>query len=117
MNRSDQMKAQLLRWFRTYADGFKNAKTKTVALQCIRIEERTFRQLMSDLKKEGFVSSTSDMGYWSNPESPDYDELQAQKHSVLEMRSRAMAMLEGSNIRLKQIEDKIASMTYQPNLL
>lgn len=119
MNQYDQEKEYLLKWFERECNGFRNAKHKREILTYLigHWSERKFREMTSELKKMGHVSSTTELGYWFNPlQTNDRDEILAEKQSASEMKFRALQIIEGCDKRIRQLEDKIASISYQPTL-
>jgi len=113
-------KAYLLGWMEKNCCGFANARVKDHIMPYLlgKWNERHFREIMSDLKKENHISSTSSLGYWFNPlQTKDPDEIKAEMQSAQEMKSRAMSIIEGADKRIRSCAERLSSLTFQPNLL
>jgi len=110
----------LMKWMEKNANGFRNARTKKDILPHLLGDwnSRYFERVISALKHNNHVSSTSDKGYWFNPLwSNDYDEVKAQLQSAEEAKRRALTIIEGADKVIRTCKDKMAGMTYQPALL
>lgn len=112
MTQFDRDKHALLTIMRKWCLGYENAHKKHELMDCLPIEirlggERYFRLLTSALKKDGLLSSTSSKGYWINDSFGGQKELLEQKKSVLEMKSRALHIIEGCDKQIKEIENKL----------
>ena len=98
-------KARVLGWFEKYCRGYKNARKKQDILPYVDLEERYFRQIVHDLKKEGHIYSTSSRGYWwALLATNNHAEIVAMKESLKEEKSRAMSLLEGIDKKMKALE-------------
>lgn len=122
-------KKKIFDWMYKYCYGFKNAKSLDeimLAFKPFGFNERYFRRIYSELKKEGALCSTS------NPKGPRWapklhtvglspeekaEELNAYKISLLDSRSRAMCLLEGLQKQIDSIQSQIDALTYQPELI
>lgn len=102
------------------ASGSRNARTKEFLLKQImlsKMNERKFRQIVSDLKHAGLIFSTSNRGYWYvDPECKDQKEWRVAQECWLEMRSRAMDMLTDCDKHLKRLHDRILYSAPQSEL-
>lgn len=104
-------------WMRKFCFGYRAGKTLKAILPDIRwlipgLSERTLRELLSELKHEGFVGALSEGLRWYIPEvSSDYEEIEMAKRSWKEMRSRAMSMLTDCDKQIKALEDRLRVAT------
>lgn len=117
MGQYEKDKKYLLEWLEKYCHGYVNARTKEEILPLLlgKWNERYFRRVTSDLKKENHVSSTSDKGYWFNPlVTKDREEIKAEMQSAMEMKSRALSIIEGADRRIKSCQDRLSEISYQP---
>jgi len=106
------MKRILLHWMEKNCNGYRNAKTKEQILTQIPIavNERKFRELMSELKHEGHIASNSRSGYWFIPlYSNDNEEVAAVLDSWYEMRSRALNMLTDTDRVISELRQKLSA--------
>ncbi len=109
-----QDKEKVLQWMLTYCFGFRNARTRQNILPFVRLPDRYFRQIISELKHEGQIASTCDKGYWAIPlVTKDKEEIEAALDSYQEMRSKALDMLTGIDMQIKILEDKKRCLTEQ----
>ena len=107
-------KVYILTWMRTHCSGYAHAMTKENILRFIMMHERKLRAILSSLKHDGVICSTSSLGYWYfDIETATHDEIEKAKHSWLEMKSRAMNMLKDCDKQL----DKLNSQPVQMELL
>jgi len=91
-------KARLLGWMEKYCHGYKNARKRPDILPFVFLGDRYFRTLISNLKHENHIASTSTRGYWFIPlHTTNQAEVNAVLESIQEMKSRAMDMLKGSS--------------------
>lgn len=101
-------KDKTMLWMSKYCLGFRNSRKKNDILQNLRMSERKFRSIISELKHEGLVASTSQFGYWAIPQSTrDRDEIINILHNWHEMKSRAFDMLKGAENNIKKWEEKL----------
>jgi len=113
-------KKYLLEWLSKNAHGYKNARVSDDILSHLlgSWNKRYFQRVISELKHENHISSTSSLGIWFNPLwSNDYDEVKAQLQSAEEVKRRALTSIEGADKVIRACKDKMAGMTYQPALL
>lgn len=108
----DRDKAYLLDWMAKNCDGVGRAMHKDTILEHVRMNERYFRDIMSDLLKEGHVCATSVNGYWFKPlhlagmdEYEQRREIDAIKHCYAERLSRAKSIYERMSELFKDVED------------
>lgn len=85
--------------------------------------KRYVRRIMSQLKHEGLVCSTTDKGYWAKPldlsdltSEERFSEVVAEKQSAQEMVSRALDMLKDFQKEIKSCDDILDGLTNQPHL-
>src|SRR3990167_6920652 len=106
MDKFESDKKYLLDWFGKYCNGVRNARTRENILPYVKMEDRYFRTVASALIHDGHIASSSKFGYWSVPlVSNDTIEIEALKQSILERKSKALAMIEDCHRQLEKIKD------------
>ncbi len=89
---------RVLEWFRKYAHGYRRARKRADILPFIhpKLTDRYFRLVVSSLKHQGHLASTSSRGYWAVPLcTTDRSEVSAALESIHEMKAKALDMLKG----------------------
>ena len=84
----------VLTWMENNCPGVKNAKTRRKILPFVNMDDRRFRAIVSELKHENHIASTSSRGYWHVPlVTTDPGEIEAVLESCFETKSRALDQL------------------------
>jgi len=111
---SPQDKLEVLNWFEKNCPTSKQARTRERILPFILIrkpfpsadaKDRYFRRIASELIHEGHLCSHNSLGYffralWTN----DREEIEAIKMSLLERKSKALAMIADVDRQLHQVQ-------------
>ncbi len=114
---NSQDKLEVMHWFEKYCPTSKHARTRENILPFILIhknfesaeaKDRYFRRIVHELIHEGHLCSHNSKGYWFKPLwTTDKEELKAIKMSLLERKSKALAMIADVDWQLNQLEDSI----------
>ena len=106
MDKFESDKKYLLDWFGKYCNGVRNARTRENILPYVKMEDRHFRIVVSTLIHDGHIASSSKWGYWFIPlATNDTVEIGALKYSIMERKSKALAMIEDCHRQLERIKD------------
>lgn len=106
MEKIEQDKKYLLDWMNRYCLGVRNARTRENILPYVRMPDRHFREVASTLIHEGLIASSSKWGYWMPAlVTNDPMEIEALKYSILERKSKALAMIEDCYRQLERIAE------------
>ncbi|MFA5385695.1 MAG: hypothetical protein WC364_13755 [Eubacteriales bacterium] len=107
-------KQKVLSWMNKNCLGFRNALTRADILLSIKLPDRYFRRVISELKHEGHIASTCSRGYWAIPLlTNDKEEIEAALDSYREMKSKALDLLTGLDQQIKRLEDRRSCLTQQ----
>jgi len=108
MDRNMIIKVQILEWMQKNAHGFRNAKPRHEICDALVLEDRLLRSLCTDLKRAGHIATNSQSGYYFIPlvVINDPEEIEALKHSINDMRSRAFDLLETAKAMAARLEQK-----------
>ena len=118
MNRTQQQdKLEILQWLETNCNGFRNARTRENILPFVlnkhlfptqESKDRYFRKIVSELRHEGHIASSCERGYWFVPlVTDDPAEIEAVKHSIFEVKAKALDMLQDCEKHLQRLEAKL----------
>lgn len=108
MNRTI-VKNQVLDYMMTHCLGVRNAKPRRFICEELVLEDRYFRSICEELKREGHIATTSSDGYFAIPlVCNDPADIEAIKHSIADKRSRAYTLIEEANEMAKRLEDRIS---------
>lgn len=113
MRESD--KQRLLEWMQKYCCGHKKARTRENILPYIIIpgkhglsKDRYLQELLSELRHDGKVFSSSSLGYWYfDAESADAREIKSAILATEEAKRRAMSVITGIDKQLNLLRSKI----------
>lgn len=105
-------KLNVLEWMKKYCHGIRKARTRKDILPFIlthknpiETRDRYFREIVSELRHEDHIGSTSSDGYWFIPLSTnDQAEIEAALRSVSERESRAMNEIEDCKRQRQMLE-------------
>ncbi len=111
---SPQDKLEVLKWFEKNCPTSKQARTRESILPFILIrkifstvetKDRYFRKIASELIHEGHLCSHNSRGYWFRALwTNDPEEIEAIKSSLLERKSKALAMIADVDRQLNQVQ-------------
>lgn len=109
-------KLAVLNWFEKHCPTSKDARTRKDILPYILIwmlditeeekehKDRYFRRIAHELIHEGHLCSSNAKGYWFCPLwTTDKEEIKAIKSSLLERKSKAMAMIADVDRQIRQV--------------
>lgn len=87
-------KVRVLSWLEKYAYGYRNARVREDILPFVKIPERTFRLIMSELIHEGNACSSNKRGYWFFPlTTNDPMEIKIFKECQIERKGKAIDLI------------------------
>lgn len=102
------VKNQILEYMNKNAMGFRNAKPRKDICDALVLEDRYFREIAVELKKEGHIATNSIDGYYSIPlVCTDPEEIEALKHSIADKYSRAYRLLDEARAMEARLGEKI----------
>ena len=102
------MKHTILNYMRLHCSGVRNSKPRREICEALHMEDRAFRRICEELKKEGNIATNATDGYYFVPlVSNDPIEIEALKHSSNDKRSRAYKMLDEA----RALEERLVKMT------
>ncbi len=115
-DRQAQDKKSVVEWFQKYAHGFRSARTRKDILPFIftyrtfasnEAKDRYFREIASELIKEGALASSNTRGYWFIPiHTRDRKEVDAVIACHLERRAKALTLIEDCNRIIDEYEQR-----------
>lgn len=111
-----QDKQNIKEWFEKNAHGFRNARTRKDIIPFIltyrifpslEAKDRYFREVASELIKEGHLASSNTRGYWFIPiHTRDKKEVDAVIACHLERRAKALTLIEDCNRIINEYEQR-----------
>jgi hypothetical protein len=101
------IKSQILDYMMTDCLGVRKAKPRHEICEALVLEDRLFRRIALELKREGHIATTASDGYFGVPlVCNDPVDIEAIKHSINDMRARAYDLLETAKAMAERLEQK-----------